>query len=366
MVNDRCRVAAFFGVLVSLLPTVGIFASEMPVVVDAIAARLDQVQIKEGPFAGDWGGEWGFNGSVVAGMVDAYEQTGNVTYKTAALLGGEFILNEARGVFMGDEVYALVRLSEITVPPESDRWRGFVTRFFDEILDCPCGVNNYADLYLEIDPSTAVFYLAHYAVAAHLVQAKCTDHWRQVVVRGLSRVGDETASFPVMALGVATWALATTGELDDTFVGSYGNIPYWQGVVLGDLPGLLAGHQVPQGEPFGGSFYWRFDHTFGPFAGPVAGYTEDSIYGALGLVAAASAQEGLFQGDVQEQIRAVYAALLNGVEEDGTVYEHLSREGHAYHAFAGEMLQGLCGVKTYLDMKEAMEATEATSAVAPE
>lgn len=363
MVNGRCGIIAFSGALMSLLLTVAVHASETPVAVDAIATRLDQVQIKEAPFAGDWGGERGFNGSVVAGMVDAYEQTGNIAYKTAALLGGEFILHEARGVFMGDEAYALARLSEITTPPDSDRWRDIVRTFFDEILDCPCGVNNYADLYLEIDPSTAVFYLAHYAVAAHRVNAKFIDHWRQVVVRNLSRVGDETASFPVMALGVATWALATTGELDDTFVGSYGNIPYWKGVVLSDLPALLAGHQVPQGEPFGGSFYWRFDHTFGPFEGPVAGYTEDAIYGALGLVAAAFAQEALFEGDVQEQIRDVYAALLDGVEEDGTVYEHLSREGRAYHAFAGEMLQGLCGVKAYLDMKDAMETTEATSDV---
>jgi hypothetical protein len=366
MANDRCRIMAFLGALAPLLLTVGVFASELPVAVDAIATRLDQMQIKEGPFAGDWGGEWGFNGSVVAGMVDAYEQTGNVAYKTAALLGGEFILNEARGVFMGDEIYALVRLSEITTPPESDRWRGIVTTFFDEMLDCPCGVNNYASLYLEIDPSTAVFYLAHFAVAAHRVDAKCLDHWRQVVTRYLSRVGDETSSFPVMALGVATWALATTGELDDTFIGSYGNIPYWKDVVLSDLPALLAGHQVPQGEPFGGSFYWRFDHTFGPFEGPVAGYTEDTIYGALGVAAAASAHEGLFQGDMQEQIRAVYATLLDGVDADGKVYEHLSREGRSYHAFAGEMLQGLRGVKTYLDMKEAMETTEATSVVGQE
>jgi hypothetical protein len=345
MATRRVRVST----LVVLVLTVTVSATEIPATVDAIAARLDREQMKQGPFRGDWDSEWGFNGSVVAGMVDAYECAQNRAYKFSAIIGAEFILSEARSVFMGDEIYGLLRLSTIDGTPSVNRWNPIVRQFFDEIDDSPGGVYGYADLFYAVDPSTAVFYLSHFTVTAYEIQARGKDMWRQSLIRHLARVGDDLANFPVMALGVATWALARTGALDDTFVGFYGVVIDWQGVRLRDLPGLLAGHQVPQGEPFAGSFYWRFDHTYGAFPGAVSGYTEDTIYGTLGLIAAADRQTDASTSSAEEAIRAARDVLLEGVDADGTVYEHLAREGESYYAYAGEMLQGLCAVRTYLE-----------------
>jgi hypothetical protein len=53
--------------------------------------------------------------------------------------------------------------------------------------------------------------------------------------------------------------------------------------------------------------------------------------------------------DFESRIGAARQALLQGVDEEGFVFEHLSLVGETRYAYAGEMLQVLCQVKQYLD-----------------
>jgi hypothetical protein len=172
---------------------------------------------------------------------------------------------------------------------------------------------------------------------------------------------DDESDYPVMALGAATWVLATTGPLDETLVGASGGYAsYWQGILLCDLAPLLLLHQVPQGEPFGGSFYWRFDHTAGPLdpEGVTSGFTEDAIYGTLGLTAAAALATDPPNEDLEQAVRTAYSALLDGVDDEGKVYEHLSHAGESYYAYSGEMLQGLWGAARYIASQENLDVNE--------
>jgi len=359
MESKGVRILALVAVFVPIL-AVAAPASEIPAVMDAIAARLEQNQVKQGFTSGEWDDKWGFNGSIVTGMVDAYERTEKELYRASAALGGEFILRDVPcDAFLGDEVYAFFRLGVLDGAAGGGQWQTVVERFFDAAGSTPQAVFRYTDLYYGVDSSTAVFYLAYFAVAAHDANVAGAAYWRQALIDHLGYVGDDSAEFPVMALGVATWALTQTGVLDDTLVGRPDADPYWEGVRLCDLPGLLAGHQVPEGEPLSGSFYWRFDHTSGPFPGPIAGYTEDTIYGTLGLVAFASLKENADREDLKQAILAARDALLAGVDTDGTVYEHLSHEGKKYYAYAGEMLQALSRVEDYLKAQQESVLEEA-------
>jgi len=359
MESTGARILALIAVFVPMLAAAAP-ASEIPAVMDAIAARLEQNQVKQGFNCGEWDDKWGFNGSIVTGMVDAYECAEKELYLASAALGGEFILRDVPcDAFLGDEVYAFFRLGALEVAAGGGQWQSVVERFFDAVGSTPQAVSRYTDLYYGVDSSTAVFYLAYFAVAAHDTNVAGAAHWRQALIDHLGCVADDMAEFPVMALGVATWGLIETGVLDDTPVGPFDADPYWEGVRLCDLPGLLAGHQVPEGEPFSGSFYWRLDHMSGPLPGPTAGFTEDTIYGTLGLVAFASLKENIHREDLKQAILAARDALLAGVDTDGTVYEHLSHEGKKYYAYAGEMLQVLSRIEDYLKAQEESALEEA-------
>ncbi|MFC1739100.1 hypothetical protein ACFL1G_08640 [Planctomycetota bacterium] len=124
--------------------------------------------------------------------------------------------------------------------------------------------------------------------------------------------------------------------MNDTLIDPYGaGAPYWDDVNLADLPDLLLSHQVPDGEPNAGSFFWRFDHA----GEEVAGYTEDTIFGTLGLIAADRANP---EFNYDSSILAARDALLIGVHEDGTIYDHLWLISDSfYYYYAGEMLQVL-------------------------
>lgn len=327
-------------------------------VVEAIAVRLEQAQDKMGWNMGSWPEEELFTGSLTAGMVGAYECTGNYVYRTASRRAGYYILRAGNqmGNLLGDEAYALVRLSEISRLMESglsDVWLFNLSEFYASMRKTGPGYEGTTELYLSYfegeEPSTTVFLLAHYVVGAYYADDADKELWRDALVRHLSYVDDE-CSHPVMALGAATWALAQIDGLDDTPLASEGGSTYWEGTVLRDLPALLLSHQVPAGEAYGGSFYWRFDHSEVVPGGIGYGFTEDAIYATLGLVAAASAAGN---DDANEAfvlaITAAQEALLRGVDEDGEVYEHLAQVGQKYHAYAGEMLQALWSTKQYLD-----------------
>ncbi|MHC4518740.1 MAG: hypothetical protein ACYTAS_09150 [Planctomycetota bacterium] len=334
--------------------------------VDLIATRLDESQTKDGPHRGLWSPEVVFMGSITTGMASAFEWTGEEGYKTSADFAGHYILrvSVAQGNLFGDEAYAFVYLSEMSEDPHTNVWQNALEDFYlsprkGHGKGAEQTTREYLSAFDGVEPSTATFYMAHHVMAAYYVEDQDAKVWREALIRHLSRVDDE-ATFPVMALGVATWALAATGPLDETPVSLfYEAVPYWEGVTLADLPELLAGYQVPHGEPFSGSFYWRFDQGSGGTGGAVAGYTEDAIFGTLGLIAAASLETEEPDEALQLGITAAETVLLGGIDEDGGVYEHLSRQGNTYDAFAGEMLHALWSIEQYWrEQAVAVDGTE--------
>ena len=292
---------------------------------EAIADHLVADQTPDG----SWPDEADFAGSIVAGMVTAYEAVGKAEYLSAAELGGLFILNSAGGNFYGDEAYALARLTEVTGD----------TAYADAVRDFYDGLDVYAYLrrFEETDRSNAVFYVAHHTVAAYMVGAADAGIWREALIQYLSLIDDDVAYYPVMSLGVATWALAQTGPMDDTRIDPFGFIgeDYWQDVKLSDLPDMLLSHQVVSGD-YAGSFYHRFDHTPAGEGYEASGHTEDCIFGLLGLLAAATAER-----DFHEETAGAKEILCRPVASDGIVYEHVSLGGASYYTYGGELLQTL-------------------------
>lgn len=293
---------------------------------EAIADRLVDEQAPDG----FWPEEADYTGSIVAGMVSAYEVVGKADYMAAAELGGNFILKVAEGNFYGDEAYALARLAEITED----------TTYADAVRDFYDGLDAYAYIasFQEADRSNAVFFVAHHTVAAHMVGAMDAGIWRQALIQYLSLINDDVAYYPVMSLGVATWALAQTGPLDDTKIDPFGIIgeEYWQGVALSDLPDMLVSHMVTTdlSEEYPGTFYHRFDHTPAGEGFEAGGYTEDTIFGLLGLTAAATPER-----DFNSEILGAQIMLSWPVTSDGIVYEHIKPSGESYYVYGGEILQ---------------------------
>jgi len=292
---------------------------------EAIADRLVAEQAPDG----SWPEEADFTGSIVAGMVSAYEDVGKAEYKAAAELGGMFILDSAGGNFYGDEAYALARLTEIAAEPA---YADAVREFYD-------GLDTYAYFrgFEDTDRSNAVFYVAHHTVAAHMVDANDAGVWREALIQYLALIDDDLAYYPVMSLGVATWALAQTGPLDETRIDPFGLIgeDYWQDVKLSDLPDILASHLVIiPSEGYAKTFYHRFDHTPAGEDFEAGGYTEDTIFGVLGLMAAATDER-----DFKEEILGAKVALCLPVTSDGIVYEHVSSGIASYYTYGGELLQ---------------------------
>lgn len=328
-------------------------------VVVPLADRLAEEQVPEGPLGGSWPGEEAYTGTIVAGLVGAYELTCDERYRQAAEAGGVFFTNAAEGNLYGDEAYALVRLSEMSGPSSGNRSLSAVTLFYADVkalaLDSTPG---YVSQFARTELSTAVFYLANHAVAAYAVGAEDKPIWRQGLIKCLCRVNDGSADFPVLALGVATWALAQTGPLDDSLIDpSSEGAAYWQQKKLSDLPHILAGHQVGADGALPGGFYWRFDHSDGGSGGPVSGYTEDMVFASLGLVAAARADSGL---KVEAAIRAARDALLSSLQGTDVVRQHLWLASGSRHMYAGEVLQALAELvhAADLDLDGQVDATD--------
>jgi hypothetical protein len=173
-------------------------------------------------------------------------------------------------------------------------------------------------------------------MGAYYVNAIDKEIWRNGLIDWLAQV-DDLSLYPVMAVGAATWALASTGDLDDTLVDQYGTgAAYWSGRELDELPGILLGHQVPEDDPNEGSFYWRFDHSNGGFErDEAAGYTEDAVYGTLGLIASMPYMA------LRRNICDAQTFLLNSFGLDGIVYDHLKLQEYDFYTYAGEVLQAL-------------------------
>src|SRR5438094_492555 len=69
---------------------------------------------------GDWSGESPFTGPIVAGLIRAYQVTGNDAYKNSAIMGGSYMTRPAMIIgsyngqtlynFGGEDVFGISRL----------------------------------------------------------------------------------------------------------------------------------------------------------------------------------------------------------------------------------------------------------------
>jgi hypothetical protein len=306
----------------------------------AEASFIDDALVRAGDFLvteqisnGSWTQAEGFTGGIVAGLVHAYELTGTTSYHDAAEAGGNYIFditdyNTGSFVgFLGDEAYGLTRLSAASANPADNSWRTATSYYYQAFTSSSVDtyVNYLTDYYQE--DSIPLFYVSHHALAADYVDDTQKGVWRQSVIDLLANLNDADTN-QVMGFAAAVWALAQTGGgLDATEVSTTGD---WAGVQLQDLPDLLASHQVASGE-FENSFYWHLDHVTGGLNYP-AGYTEDTIYGILGLEAA---------GGYEEEVLAAREVLAAGVDFNGYVYDHLWNPSGFNYVYDGETLQAL-------------------------
>jgi len=128
-----------------------------------------------------------------------------------------------------------------------------------------------------------------------------------------------------LPIGAAKFTLAQTDSLDKVFISPSGEgAPYWNGKKLADIPDLLLSHQVAEGQPGSGSFYWQYQHDD---TGP-NGYMEDTIFPTLGLVAVSWANSEL---DLWAAILVTCEVLLGGISYERMPRERLSQEGNVYY-----------------------------------
>ena len=280
--------------------------------------------------AGDWGEE-GFVGEVMTGLACTHLVVADDYYKNAANAAGDFVLAEAgygptAGLYAvplyAAEAYGLTRLSEISSDPFHNPWRTAASDLFDEIRRHSGTMAGFIDQivsgYGSGSIGTAVYDVARFTATAGYVTDVNLPVWRTKLMDTLADV-DDYADAPVLALGAAVWALAATGDMDDTTLS--GSSPVLNGKKLSELPGMLAALQ--DGD---GSFFWTF-------AGDYPGYTEPTVMGALGLMAADD-------GAYSSEISAAVSALADGVDGDGAAYYFIgddSTDGSYY--FAGEALE---------------------------
>lgn len=309
-------------------------------VIVSLADCLVEEQVASGDLKGTWPGEEAYTGTIVAGLVRAYQMTCDNRYRQAAEAGAEYFIGAAQGNFYGDEAHALTLLSEMSGGQADDRWFPLIQAFYANVKDLVVGgTSAYLSEFYGAERSVAVYYLAHHAVSAYYVDAEDKQMWRQALIDSLREIDDSSAAFPVTSLGAATWALAVTGPLDDSLLDpSSAGVTYWRDKRLSDLPDVLMGHQVGEDGVLPGSFYWRFDHGDGESGGPVSGYTEDLIFASLGLRAAA-------RDDPNHQldfaVEAARTALLDSLSWVDTAYQHLWLLGGNDRLYTAEALQAL-------------------------
>jgi hypothetical protein len=332
---DPKRTPAIRAILAAALVAATASAQALAGPIDDSITRAANRLVGQQSGNGSWVGETGYTGSIVAGLVDAYLAKGTLSYRTSGEAGGGWIVANSSPNFYGDEAYALTRLSSIASDPLNNGWRTAAIDMYVRVSGAQGGGTlGYVNDFSATDPSIAVFYLAEHVGATRYLSVQEQAVWRNGLIRFLGTV-DDSATYPVMALGIAVWALAQTGPMDDTLVNpsaALGSLWYHKRLV--DLPGMLAAQQVTSG-PTAGSFYWRFDHSAPP-GEPTSGFTEDTIFGALGLVAANRANSALWYDD---EILAARTVLAGGVAGDGKVYETIWSGGALYSAYAGEALQ---------------------------
>ncbi|MCF7956308.1 MAG: hypothetical protein K9M75_10935 [Phycisphaerae bacterium] len=304
----------------------------------AVSARL----VVDQAVNGSWPDEPDYAGGIVAGLVDTYKLTCDADVLAAAEAGGDYIILEAGGNYYADEAFALVGLGEIS---DDSKYLFEAQDFYRWIKEDTTGTQDYADYYGSIDPSSAVFYMAHHVVAAYGVNAADKLIWRDMLRYYLAQV-DDTNYYPVLALGAGTWALAQTDTGLDPSVpvipqGKTGD-SFWNGVSLAQLPQLIGNVQVTE-SPYQGGFYDRLQ----PGVEGYHGYTQDAAFCMLALQAAEK-YSPVAASDAD--MPALYQALMSGVYFDSsqadsvaTVYGYLWQATplDEMYWYAGNMLMAL-------------------------
>ncbi|MBN1182665.1 MAG: hypothetical protein JXB49_10285 [Bacteroidales bacterium] len=346
--------------LISLLFSVSAY-SQTRTPENSLKIIADRLVSNQSP-VGAWGefSQWNYTGPIVAGLVQAYDITKNPAYKGVAEDGADFIILFSGLNFLGDEAYALARLGKVT----GNQVYIDIVRDFYNSLD----TYQYIAGYDNTTPEKSTFYISFHAVASKIVNADDAGIWREAVIRYLSHVDDDLAYFPVMTLGVATWALAQTGPMDDTLIDPFGlaGIQYWKDVTLSDLPDILSTHQVLYGEQ-AGSFYVRYDHTAPSIDSYESGYTEDTIFSILGMMAANDYREDINDIDgidpnsiivleddtndpgeekyllrkwnFDKEIQDARDVLAKSVSITGMVQTHIWNSNQLYYFLGGEVLE---------------------------
>jgi|SaaInl4_150m_RNA_FD_contig_31_1371219_length_2027_multi_3_in_0_out_0_2 hypothetical protein len=311
------------GLVLASLVSTGLASSVTRAADDLVADQINSGSAADG----SWPGEPNFAGEPTIGLCHAYELTNNAAYKTAAENGGAYSLDYA-GYNAGTssfnfalfpaEAYAMARLSAIQATPASNQWR---TALLDNLNVVNAGTAITAYQTISED-SDAVYDVARMAVAANYVNHASKTTWRDGLITLLGDVENSDAA-PVMALGSAVWALASTGDMStDTRV-------VWTGVQVMDLPGILAGWQAPDD-----SFHTKFDNSLGE------GFTETTVMGTLGLIAAdASSASYSYTAEITAAVDVLESGVAN---PGGEVYWGINDPLSGDHYFlTGETLEAI-------------------------
>jgi len=131
------------------LGSLGASAATTSALVTKIADRLVNSQVVSGN-TGFWTDDQLFTGTIVSGLVDAYQLTCTAKYKAAAEYGGNFIFSlYALGEcdLYGDEAYALMRLSQIQADTCSNLYRTKLAGFYECVRGQPGGSQGYIDQF---------------------------------------------------------------------------------------------------------------------------------------------------------------------------------------------------------------------------
>jgi F0F1-type ATP synthase membrane subunit b/b' len=290
-----------------------------------------------------------FAGSIVTGMVSAYELIGDNTYRIKAELAGKNILSIASGNFKGEEIFAIVRLSQIYDSTDNNIWWTTLCDFYQNIQNNINGTEDYISQLASSGLSTTVFNLAYYTITADYVGAVDREIWRRELINYLVQVDDNCSDSPVMLLGMATWALSLTGELDNTLLDPSGTGALcWRNKKLKDLPAILASHQVPAGELNAGNFYHRFDHNFDVISDLLDSDIEDTIFATLGLISAYNRDPN---SEIEATIIAAQQAIIEMINPNGDPCPQLDDQClEKYRLLAAEILQVFRELFIALDM----------------
>jgi len=326
-----------------------------------VANRLVATQIQTGSYKGAWPSIGGvpvgtFTGTMAAGLADAYWMTCNPAYKAAAEKAGDFIWATAPGCSLFfDEAFAFMQLSQIACDPSDNLWRTALVDFYSCLESQPpdpeYGYKEGTQLFIAqiegaLSPAYAAFEVAYYTVVAYYVDTPDKAIWREKLI-DLLESNNADSGQQIFTLGAATWALAQTGDLDETpiFVGSgsWGGFPGGAAVKLQQLPPLLASYQLSAAAPtYGNHFY----SIYNPPNPGFSGWTETNIYAAMGL-AAATEYAGY---DYRNSIDRVWAVNMQPVDLNGDIwYDAIDApatgDNERYYHYAGEYLQYLSAVR---------------------